>query len=101
MRADNDGLGRVSDDSLHLAKRVAADGYLTKPFDPEVLLQSIKETAQAVWAKTHDVAVEEAPDERIKFSCRCGKKFKVSSSHRGKTLNCPNCGNTVVVPRHN
>lgn len=88
------------EDAFELGKRVGADAYLTKPFEPKVLLQTIKDTAQAVWARTHVVEEEEPQDSRVRFSCRCGKKFKVSSSHRGKSLNCPNCGNTVVVPRH-
>ena len=88
------------EDSFQLARRVGADGYLTKPFEPSLLLETILETAQSVWARTHPSSEEESQDARVRFSCRCGKRFKVSSSHRGKSLNCPNCGNTVVVPRH-
>lgn len=86
------------DDSRSLAARAGADGYLVKPFDPNELLSSINEIAEAVWRRTH----LEQPEEpaRIRFSCRCGKRFKVSSIHRGKSLTCPRCGETVIVPRH-
>jgi DNA-binding response OmpR family regulator len=79
-----------------LAGRVGADGYLTKPFDPDELLRSIEQVALANWEKTH---TDQARDEkRIRFSCRCGKRFKVSAIHRGKTLSCPECGEPVTVP---
>ncbi len=83
-------------DSRALAERVGADGYVTKPFDPVELLRRIEEVAVRNWEKTHtDHAKEE---KRIRFSCRCGKRFKVSPVHRGKTLSCPECGEPVTVP---
>ena len=88
------------DDAKQLAKRVGADDYLTKPFEPKVLLQQIKDTAQAVWLRTHRDPAEEAADHRVRFTCPCGKKFKVNPSHRGKSLTCPSCGESVMVPRH-
>jgi two-component system, OmpR family, response regulator len=84
------------DDARALADRVGADGYLTKPFDPEELLAKIKEIAIRNWEKTH---VEHAKEEkRIRFLCRCGKRLKVSPIHRGKTLSCPECGELLTVP---
>jgi DNA-binding response OmpR family regulator len=88
------------DDSVALAKRVGADGYLTKPFEPEQLLSQIREVAATVWARTHGEATQPAEDQRIRFACKCGKKFKVSPAHRGKSLTCPDCGEPVLIPRH-
>ena len=84
-------------DARALAERVGADGYLTKPYDPEQLLAQIEIVAQRVWERTHlDTAREVG---RVRFNCRCGKKFKVSAAHRGKSLTCPDCGEPLVVPR--
>ena len=85
-------------DARDLATRMGADGYLTKPFDPDELVENIETIAQQVWEKTH---IDQPRDEkRIRFSCRCGKKFRVSPTHRGKTLTCPECSEPVIVPRH-
>jgi DNA-binding response OmpR family regulator len=87
------------DESRALAARVGADGYLTKPFDPNELVQNIQSISEKVWERTH---LQQPKDEqRIRFSCNCGKRFKVSPVHRGKTLTCPECGEPLVVPRHN
>lgn len=86
------------DDSKDLAQRVGSDAYLTKPFEPAVLLELIKSTAERVWGRFH--AQQPAKDNYVRFYCRCGKKFKVSDSHRGRTLTCPECGESVIVPRH-
>lgn len=86
-----------SEESRELANRVGADGYLCKPVDPDKLLQSIGEIAQTVWERHHEVG---QPDtSRIRFQCTCGKKYKVSSTHRGKTLTCSDCGAPIHVPR--
>jgi two-component system, OmpR family, response regulator len=83
-------------DARALADKVGADGYLTKPFDPDELLVKIHEIALSNWEKIH---LEHGKEERrIRFSCRCGKRFKVSPQHRGKTLSCPECGEPVSVP---
>ena len=87
-----------SDDARDLARRVGADGYLTKPFDPDELLDNIAAIAEQVWERTHLKQPEAS--ERIRFHCRCGKRFRVSSTHRGKTLTCPECGEPLVVPAH-
>lgn len=83
-------------DARALADRVGADGYLTKPFDPDELLKKIEDVAIRTWEKTHSDQGKE--EKRIRFSCRCGKRFKVSPIHRGKTLSCPECGEPVTVP---
>ncbi len=86
------------DDSRDLATRVGADGYMTKPFDPDELFGAIRNISEAVWRRTH--ADQPKETGRIRFSCVCGKKFKVSPTHRGKSLTCPRCGESVIVPRH-
>lgn len=88
------------DDSRSLARRVGADAYMTKPFDPEDLLKNIKQTAEDVWLQSRAEADAVHNNSPVRFSCRCGKRFKVSRQHRGKTLTCPNCGEPVLVPRH-
>ena len=85
------------DDARDLAQRVGADGYLTKPFDPEELLAMVAEIASRVWDRHHE---EPAREQRIRFQCQCGKRFKVSPVHRGRTMTCPDCGEPLVVPRH-
>ncbi len=87
-------------DSIDLAKRVGADCYLTKPFEPQALVQSIRDTAEAVYLESKQIRNDFDPDQPVRFNCRCGKRLKVSPSHRGKTMTCPNCGEPVIVPRH-
>jgi len=86
------------DDARCLAKRVGADGYLTKPYNSAFLLSHIHEIAQEVWERTH--LGTSAGDNRIRFRCRCGKKFKLSQRHRGRAMTCPDCGDPLVVPFH-
>lgn len=88
------------DDARDLAERVGADGYISKPYDPDVLLKTIREVSEAVWRRTHVDEVE-LRGERVRFDCpRCGKKLKVNAAHRGHRMNCPHCGGSVTVPRH-
>jgi len=86
------------DDARKLAERVGADGYMTKPYTPSVLIGQIQEIAQVVWDRTHLKQPHDAG--RVRFLCRCGKRFKVSSRHRGRTLTCPDCGEPLIVPYH-
>ena len=86
------------EDARALTERLGADGYLTKPAVPDELLAEIKEIAQRVWQRTHHGGQKE--EKRIRFNCRCGKKFKVSPVHRGRTLTCPDCGEPLIVPRY-
>lgn len=88
------------DDARNLAKRVGADAYMTKPFEPDTLLKKIRSTAEEVWSRSRAEAEAGNREAPVRFSCRCGKRFKVSRQHRGKTLTCPNCGEPVHVPRH-
>lgn len=86
------------DDARNLATRVGADGYLVKPVDPETLVEQIEEIATAAWDRFH--SEPSSGQERIRFRCSCGKRFKVSPVHRGRTMTCPDCGESLVVPRH-
>ena len=85
-------------DARALTERLGADGYLTKPAAPDDLLAEIKQIAQRVWERAHHGGQKE--EKRIRFNCRCGKKFKVSPVHRGRTLTCPDCGEPLIVPRY-
>ena len=40
-------------DSRDLAERVGADGYMTKPYEPEFLLAKMQEVAKRVWERNH------------------------------------------------
>lgn len=84
-------------ESRELAQKVGADGYVTKPYQPSDLIARMREIANTVWERTH--LGHEVDPMRIRFVCSCGKKFKVSSTHRGKNLTCPQCGEPVAVPR--
>jgi len=88
------------EDSKILATKVGADAYMTKPFDPDELLLQIKQTAQNVWVRSRAEHSETDDNKPVRFACKCGKRFKVARLHRGKTLTCPNCGEPVLVPRH-
>ncbi len=89
------------DDARDLAFRVGADGYMTKPFDPDELIVKMTEIADQVWRRSHGFDAPSTSDDRVRFNCtECGKRMKVKAVHRGRTLNCPQCGQPVVVPRH-
>lgn len=88
------------EDAKDLARRVGADGYLTKPYDPDMLLQTIREVAEAAWQRGHEDEGS-SKSEKVRFDCTdCGKRLKVSGAHRGHRLNCPQCGTSLIVPRH-
>ncbi|MCA9079272.1 MAG: response regulator [Planctomycetaceae bacterium] len=88
------------DDARDLAGRVGADGYLLKPYDPDTLLSQIRILAEVVWRRKH-VGAAPSSQSKVRFSCpSCGKHMKVSASHRGRTLNCPKCGQPISVPIH-
>lgn len=107
MKRDNDGvpvmvLSEIEmDDARDLARRVGADGYMTKPYDPDELLENIRQIAETVWARKHLGDDARNKREKVRFTClECGKHLKVSGAHRGRTLNCPRCGQPVIVPHH-
>jgi len=86
------------EESRDLALRVGSDGYLLKPFDPDLLLRSIRAISEVVWQRTHNI--EPVKEAYIRFQCRCGKKLRVSEIHRGKPMTCPECAEMLTVPRH-
>ncbi|WP_437226309.1 response regulator [Planctomicrobium sp. SH661] len=90
------------DDSRALAHRVGVDAYMTKPYDPEELLGQIRTVAESVWHRTHMGEDPQAGDsEKLRFSCtECGKHLKAKAAHRGRTLNCPRCGQAVIIPQN-
>jgi len=89
------------EDARDLAKRVGAGAYMTKPYDPDELLARLQEIANDAWVRTHWGADEGPEKEKVRFECgECGKRLKVNSEHRGRTLNCPRCGQAVMVPKH-
>ena len=81
-----------------LAERVGADDYLISPCDADDLIERISLVNQKVWEQTHLQTPKESG--RVRFQCRCGKRLKVSATHRGKSLTCPHCGEPLTVPRH-
>jgi DNA-binding response OmpR family regulator len=89
------------DDARDLAQRVGGDGYLVKPVTAETLLAKVQEVADKAWRRGRAAEPVEAEeeDDRIRFACTCGKRFKVSASHRGRSLTCPQCGDPLIVPR--
>jgi len=86
------------EDARKLATRVGADSYVTKPCSTNTLLDQIQDVAQQLWERTHLNQPRE--EKRIRFSCNCGKKFKVSPVHKGRTLTCPDCGEPIIVPHY-
>lgn len=85
-----------SDESRALAARVGADEYMNKPMDPEKLVDAVRRVAREVWEKSR---LDQPKDlDRIKFTCFCGKRFRVSAAHRGRSMTCPQCGETMTVP---
>lgn len=84
-------------DSRELAFRVGADGYLVKPCEPDSLVTEISRIADTVLERRLRKDPSKTAD-RVRFHCECGRRFKVSASHRGKTMTCPQCGESVTVP---
>lgn len=105
MKRENDGVPILMltvidmDDARSLAQRVGVDAYVTKPYDPDELMGQIRTVAEAVWARKHLGDDSSTATDKIRFSCPdCGKHLKAKASHRGRTLNCPRCGQSVVIP---
>jgi DNA-binding response OmpR family regulator len=84
-------------DALRLAERLGADAYVVKPFEPDELLHAIRTVGDRRWRQA--LEPQATPTDRIHFACRCGKRFRVSLAHAGKTMSCPQCGDAITVPR--
>ena len=85
-------------DARSLARRVGASAYFTKPYDPDELLTRI----QRVGEQAHSKKMEGRSDsyKRIRFTCPCGKRYKVSPVHKGRSMTCSRCGTAMTVPFH-
>jgi DNA-binding response OmpR family regulator len=85
-------------DARSLARRVGATAYFTKPYDPDELLTRI----QRVGDQTRTRKIEGASDTHkpIRFTCPCGKRYKVSPVHKGRSMTCSRCGTAMTVPFH-
>ena len=83
--------------SRNLAAKTGADGYLAKPIRESELLETIKSISEVAFRRAHR---DRSKDQgAIRFSCRCGKRFKVSIKRQGKLMTCTNCGEPLSVPR--
>jgi two-component system OmpR family response regulator len=85
-------------DAKSLAVRVGADGYLTKPVEAHVLIDTIRRIADRNWIKHHTEEPAEKKRESVRFACQCGKRLKYRQAHRGKRHACPKCGRGYLVP---
>lgn len=85
-------------DARSLARRVGAAAYFTKPYDPDELLTRIQRVGEVAYAQK----LEGKPDSNktIRFTCPCGKRYKVSPTHRGRSMSCTRCGAAMTVPFH-
>lgn len=86
-------------ESRDLALRTGADGYLVKPVEIAELLGTMRELARQVFERHLAAAPTDEESSRIRFECRCGKRFKVQRHHRGKAMTCPGCGESLTIPR--
>ncbi len=83
--------------SQQLAAKLGADGYVIKPCSPEVLANTIREVAEAVWERQAEEKDGKEKGE-IRFRCKCGKLLKEKLEHRGRVVTCWQCGASVHIP---
>lgn len=83
--------------SQQLASKLGADGYLTKPCPPELLLQTLQEVANIAWERQAEEREGKEKGE-IRFRCRCGRRLKEKLENRGKLVTCDECRSLVPVP---
>lgn len=57
------------DDARQLAQRVGADEYLTKPYDPEDLVERIHALSEEVWSRRHLEPDAAIVDSKVRFEC--------------------------------
>src|SRR4029078_11747382 len=91
------------EDARDLARRVGADDYVTKPYDPDELLTRMQQNADSAWSRLHfghGSGAVTGEDGKGRFDGLDGcTRLKASAAHRGRPLNCPRCGQPVIVPR--
>jgi len=86
------------EDARDLARRVGVDAYLTKPCDPQTLLQQIRNIAGPARNKSVSTTIVSSGD-LVRFTCpACGKHLKAARTQTGKTFHCPQCGRPISVP---
>jgi CheY-like chemotaxis protein len=81
----------------NLAAKLGADAYILKPCQPETLVGTIRETADAVWDRQNDEREGKEKGE-IRFRCKCGHRMKEKLENRGRLVTCSNCQSMVQVP---
>ena len=84
------------EEARNMAMWAGADGYLTKPADPNRLYQQILATAQRVSFRVEQA--ETGYGGGITFRCKCGKSLRVGSQHAGRALICPGCKHLAKCP---
>ncbi|TXT21924.1 MAG: phoP, partial [Planctomycetota bacterium] len=80
-----------------LASKLGADGYITKPCDPETLIATIREVANLVWERQADERATKEKGE-IRFRCKCGHRMREKLENRGKMVQCSQCQASVIIP---
>lgn len=83
------------DSARNLARRIGADGYLTRPCSADTLYDVMKRVANSVAER---VEHEKQEHGAISFQCRCGKRLKEKLQNRGKFMTCPKCSERVKIP---
>jgi CheY-like chemotaxis protein len=83
--------------SRELASKLGADGYLTKPCTPELLIKTIRDVADAVWERQNEEQ-EGTEKGEIRFRCKCGHRIKKKLKDRCKLVTCSKCQAMVQVP---
>lgn len=87
------------DSARALAAKVGADGYLTKPFNPKTLNDMVEDISQIVWERTRPEAAKVAAEQfRIHFTCRCGKKYRKKLTDAGRSIQCTQCKERLLIP---
>ena len=81
----------------NLASKLGADGYITKPCQPQTLIATMREVADAVWDRQADEREGKEKGE-IRFRCRCGHRMKEKLETRGKVVQCSDCQASVQIP---
>ena len=75
--------------------------YQPAPWEtPEWGAAKAQETASAT-AVAAATATQESmlvADDRIVVNCSCGKEYRVSRRHAGRTTECPGCGEAMTIP---
>lgn len=80
-----------------LASKLGADGYIIRPCEPDTLVATIREVADAVWERQADERATKEKGE-IRFRCKCGHRMKESLENRGKMVQCSQCQASVIIP---